>query len=86
MLRSKMVVDNQRTKPSLKSQNQPIKRKAEVKKAKIEVQEKIEETKPQVQDMSFDSPMDVSMQSLTSDDSVDDKVIKKTVDFFSSRF
>lgn len=73
MLRSKMVVDNQRTKPAVKSQNQPIKRKAEAKKAKIEV---IEE-KPQVQEMSFDSPidqMDVSMCSLKSDDEVDLKV------------
>nr|CBZ41115.1 Cyclin Bc protein [Oikopleura dioica] len=69
MLRSKMV-DNQRTKPAVKSQNQPIKRKAEAKKAKIEI---IEE-KPQVQEMSFDCPMDVSMSSLKSEDEVDEKL------------
>jgi hypothetical protein len=75
MLRSKMV-DNQRTKPALKSQNQPIKRKADAKKAKIEI---IEE-KPQVQEMSFDCPMDVSMSSLKSEDEVDEKVLYSFVE------
>jgi len=73
------MVDNQRTKPAVKSQNQPIKRKAEAKKAKIEI---IEE-KPQVQEMSFDCPMDVSMSSLKSEDEVDEKVCSKIKDDFN---